>query len=50
MAYAPAHAKRAQPMIRLDNVTKQNAHQVLFIEASAALNRGEKINSPGIRH
>jgi len=27
-------------MIRLDNISKQNGHQLLFIEASAALNRG----------
>ena len=30
-------------MIRLDNVSKQVGHQILFIEASAALQRGEKI-------
>src|SRR5215204_4720024 len=30
-------------MIRLDNIGKQNGHQILFIEASAALNKGEKI-------
>ena len=29
-------------MIRLDNVSKQAGHQILFIEASAALNKGEK--------
>ena len=29
-------------MIRLDNISKQNGHQLLFIEASAALNKGEK--------
>jgi ATPase subunit of ABC transporter with duplicated ATPase domains len=29
-------------MIRLDNVSKQHGHQILFIEASAALQRGEK--------
>src|SRR6201990_733795 len=34
-------------MIRLDNITKQNGHQLLFIEASAALNRGEKIGLVG---
>src|SRR4029078_9653432 len=29
-------------MIRLDNVSKQVGHQILFIEASAALQKGEK--------
>jgi len=35
------------PMIRLDNISKQNGHQILFIEASAALLRGEKIGLVG---
>src|SRR5258707_3024088 len=34
-------------MIRLDNVSKQIGHQILFIEASAALQRGEKIGLVG---
>ena len=34
-------------MIRLDNISKQNGHQILFIEASAALLRGEKIGLVG---
>src|SRR5258707_10447927 len=34
-------------MIRLDNVSKQIGHQILFIEASAALNRGEKVGLVG---
>jgi len=34
-------------MIRLDNISKQNGHQLLFIEASAALLRGEKIGLVG---
>jgi ATPase subunit of ABC transporter with duplicated ATPase domains len=34
-------------MIRLDNVSKQAGHQILFIEASAALQRGEKIGLVG---
>jgi ATPase subunit of ABC transporter with duplicated ATPase domains len=34
-------------MIRLDNVSKQNGHQILFIEASAALQKGEKIGLVG---
>ena len=34
-------------MIRLDNICKQNGHQLLFIEASAALQKGEKIGLVG---
>ncbi|MBO1075068.1 ABC-F family ATP-binding cassette domain-containing protein [Roseomonas marmotae] len=34
-------------MIRLDNIGKQNGQQLLFIEASAALQRGEKIGLVG---
>ena len=34
-------------MIRLDAISKQNGHQLLFIEASAALNRGEKVGLVG---
>jgi ATPase subunit of ABC transporter with duplicated ATPase domains len=34
-------------MIRLDNIGKQNGRQILFIEASAALQRGEKIGLVG---
>ena len=34
-------------MIRLDNVAKQHGQQILFIEASAALNRGEKAGLVG---
>jgi ATPase subunit of ABC transporter with duplicated ATPase domains len=34
-------------MIRLDNVSKQIGHQILFIEASAALERGEKVGLVG---
>lgn len=34
-------------MIRLDNISKQNGHQILYIEASAALQRGEKIGLVG---
>src|ERR1700709_2114991 len=34
-------------MIRLDNISKQQGHQLLFIEASAALNRGEKVGLVG---
>jgi ATP-binding cassette subfamily F protein 3 len=34
-------------MIRLDNISKQNGHQIVFIEASAALQRGEKVGLVG---
>ncbi len=34
-------------MIRLENISKQNGHQILFIEASAALLKGEKIGLIG---
>ena len=34
-------------MIRLDNISKQNGHHLLFIEASAALQKGEKIGLVG---
>lgn len=49
MAYDAATQKFPQkdPMIRLDNVSKQAGHQILFIEASAALNKGEKIGLVG---
>ncbi|MET4722252.1 ATPase subunit of ABC transporter with duplicated ATPase domains [Bradyrhizobium japonicum] len=49
MAYdaATQHSSQKDPMIRLDNVSKQAGHQILFIEASAALNKGEKIGLVG---
>jgi len=34
-------------MIRLDNISKQQGHQILFIEASATLQRGEKVGLVG---
>ncbi|HEV2575024.1 MAG TPA: ABC-F family ATP-binding cassette domain-containing protein [Beijerinckiaceae bacterium] len=34
-------------MIRLDNISKQNGHQILFIEASAGLLKGEKVGLVG---
>src|SRR5438309_9657886 len=51
----PQHALRAAatrnfssvPMIRLDSISKQHGHQILFIEASAALQKGEKIGLVG---
>jgi ATPase subunit of ABC transporter with duplicated ATPase domains len=34
-------------MIRLDNISKQNGHHLLFIDASAALQKGEKVGLVG---
>ena len=34
-------------MIRLDSISKQNGHQIVFIEASASLQKGEKIGLVG---
>src|SRR5919112_2805999 len=34
-------------MIRLDKVSRQNGKQILFIEASASLQRGEKVGLVG---
>ena len=34
-------------MIRLDNISKQIGHQILFMEASAALQKGEKVGLVG---
>ena len=34
-------------MIRLESISKQNGHQILFIEASAALLKGEKVGLVG---
>jgi ATPase subunit of ABC transporter with duplicated ATPase domains len=34
-------------MIHLDGISKQNGHQILFIEASAALFKGEKVGLVG---
>ncbi|TAV41994.1 ABC-F family ATP-binding cassette domain-containing protein (plasmid) [Rhizobium leguminosarum] len=34
-------------MIRIENISKQLSHRILFIEASATLNRGEKIGLVG---
>ncbi|MET4633398.1 ATPase subunit of ABC transporter with duplicated ATPase domains [Kaistia defluvii] len=37
----------ADPMIRLDNISKQNGHQILFIDASMGLQKGEKVGLVG---
>jgi ATPase subunit of ABC transporter with duplicated ATPase domains len=34
-------------MIRLENISKHNGHRILFMESSAALNRGEKVGLVG---
>ena len=34
-------------MIRFETISKQNSHRILFFEASAALNRGEKVGLVG---
>jgi ATPase subunit of ABC transporter with duplicated ATPase domains len=34
-------------MIRLDNISKQNGQQILFIEASMGLQKGEKVGLVG---
>ena len=34
-------------MIRLDNISKQNGHQLLFIDASMGLMKGEKVGLVG---
>ena len=34
-------------MIRLDNISKQHGHQILFIEASMGLQKGEKVGLVG---
>ncbi len=34
-------------MIRLDNISKQNGHQILFIDASMGLQKGEKAGLVG---
>ncbi|MBL7238519.1 MAG: ABC-F family ATP-binding cassette domain-containing protein, partial [Komagataeibacter hansenii] len=34
-------------MIRLDTISKHNGHRVIFIDASAALQKGEKVGLVG---
>ena len=35
-------------MIRLDNISKQNGHQILFIDASMGFRKGEKVGFVGL--
>src|SRR5215218_4056438 len=46
-AAANPATQRFPEMIRLDNISKQLGHQILFIEASATLLRGEKAGLVG---
>jgi hypothetical protein len=34
-------------VIRLDNISKQHGHRILFIEASMELHKGEKVGLVG---
>jgi ATPase subunit of ABC transporter with duplicated ATPase domains len=34
-------------MIRLDNISKQHGHQILFIDASMVIQKGEKVGLVG---
>jgi ATPase subunit of ABC transporter with duplicated ATPase domains len=47
LAAAPDFPASADPMIRLDNVSKQHGHQILFIDASMGLQKGEKAGLVG---
>jgi ATPase subunit of ABC transporter with duplicated ATPase domains len=42
-----ARSKRGPSVIRLDQISKQHGPQILFVEASAAIYRGEKIGLVG---
>src|SRR4051812_46074496 len=43
----PSCSRARRTMIRLENISKQNGKQLVFIEASAALQKGEKIGLVG---
>ena len=47
MAPCPARVLTSAPLIRLDAIAKQHGQQILFLEASAALNDGEKVGLVG---
>ena len=40
-------AAAGNPMIRIDSISKRHGRQILFLEASAVVNRGEKIGLVG---
>jgi ATPase subunit of ABC transporter with duplicated ATPase domains len=44
---ADATKQRGADMIRIENISKQNGHQILFIEASTTLLKGEKAGLVG---
>ena len=47
MTCAGANSSYACAVIRLDSVTKQHGRQILFLDASFAINKGEKIGLVG---
>src|ERR671921_34724 len=44
---AAQHLQVSKTMIRIENVSKQSSHRILFIEASGTLQKGEKIGLVG---
>ena len=46
-AVASAPSNTTDPMIRLDSISKQHGHQILFIDASMGLQKGEKVGLVG---
>jgi ATPase subunit of ABC transporter with duplicated ATPase domains len=42
-----AACENAAPVIRLDRISKQHAHRILFLDASAVVQRGEKVGLVG---
>ena len=47
LRYSPGAPREDRVMIRIDAVSKRHGAQILFLEASAAVNRGEKIGLVG---
>ena len=47
MAPCPARVLHGAPLIRLDAIAKQHGQQILFLEASATLQSGEKVGLVG---
>src|ERR671921_1586990 len=44
---AAQHLQVSKTMIRIENVSKQSSHRILFIEASGTLQKGEKVGLVG---
>src|SRR4029079_14363490 len=44
---APTNVRRARQVIRLDDIGSQHGRQILFVGASAAIHRGEKVGLVG---